>query len=241
MGMNLGNGHQHRMTPDEFNASAQRLDELVQEFEALPYPTVKGKIFEALQAIDAIHREAVGRLVGLLCEPEQSELLGRAVKDPIIHTLLVLYDLIDSSDLPLEPTPDATRNFVPLDQLAPVKRRLNQPVFNTVARAEEVLIGTMKSFQVDGTGVLVANIAGEMYAVRDTCPGSVVPLHLGNFAPPVVVCPWHNEAFDIRTGRRADGLPGPSLSVLPVLVSDGVIKLAVNTTPVITTGEKQAW
>ncbi len=221
------------MTPDEFNAHAQRLDELIQAFEALPYPAVKEKIFEALQAIDTIHREAVGRLVGLLCEPEHTELLGRAVKDPIIHTLLVLYDLIDSSDLPQEPTPDTARNFVPLDQLAPVKRRLNQPVLTTVARVDDVPVGAMKNFQVDGVSALIANVNGEMYAVRDTCPGSVAPLHLGNFSPPVVVCPWHNEAFDIRTGKRADGLPGPSLSVLPVTVSDGVIKLAVNTAPQI--------
>lgn len=169
--MNLSNGHQQRMKPDEFNAIAQRLDELVQEFEALPYPAVKEKVFEALQAIDTIHREAVGRLITLLCEPEHTELLGRAVKDPFIHTLLVLYDLIDSSDLPLEPTPEATRNFVPLEQLAPVKRRLNQPVFTDVARVADVPVGSMKNFQVDGASVLIANVAGEMHAVRDICHG----------------------------------------------------------------------
>ncbi len=220
-----------RLSEDEFNAAAQRLDELIREFEALPYPHVQEQIFEALQAIDTIHREAVGRLVALLCEPSQSALLQHAVEDPIIHTLLMLYDLVASDALPPEPPAEATRTFIPLDQLAPVKRGPHRPVFNEVARVEDVPPGTMKNFQVDGVSVLIANVAGEIYAVRDNCPGSVAPLHLGAFKPPVVVCAWHNDAFDIRTGKRSDGQPGPNLAVLPVTVSDGVIKLAVDTTP----------
>jgi len=65
--------------------------------------------------------------------------------------------------------------------------------------------------------------------VRNTCPGSVAPLELGSYSPPVLVCPWHNEAYDIRTGKRADGESGPGLAVLPVTVVDGSVQIAVNT------------
>jgi nitrite reductase/ring-hydroxylating ferredoxin subunit len=86
----------------------------------------------------------------------------------------------------------------------------------------------MKGVEADGVQVLVANVAGEICAVRNLCPGSVAPLSLGAFTPPVVVCPWHNEAFDVRTGKRADGLPGPGLDVLPITLQDGLIWLAVS-------------
>ena len=87
----------------------------------------------------------------------------------------------------------------------------------------------MKAFDVDSVRILLANVAGEIYAVHNTCPGSAAPLDLGSFSPPIVVCPWHNEAYDIRTGKRVDGTPGPSLAVLPIAIVDGSIQLAINT------------
>ncbi len=55
----------------------------------------------------------------------------------------------------------------------------------------------------------------------------MAPLGLGAFTPPVLVCPWHNEAFDVRTGKRVDGLPTPVLETFRIAVHDGVIALAV--------------
>ncbi len=225
----MSNGQRARLSDAEFNAAAQRLDELIQEFESLPYPVVKEKIFEALQAIDAIHREAVGRLIGAIIEQGHTDVIARAVQDPVMHTLLVLYDLVASDELPEIPTPENTKNFVALDDLVPVQRHVNTPVFSEVASVADVPAGTMKNFQVSDTMVLIANVNGEFYAVRDTCPGSVAPLHLGAFTAPIVVCPWHNEAFDVRTGKRADGTAGPNLSVLPLSVKDDVIKVAIGT------------
>jgi len=227
----MSNGQRPRLSDDEFNGAAQRLDELIQEFEALPYPVVKEKIFEALQAIDAIHREALGRFIATIIEQGHTDVIARMVKDPAMHTLLMLYDLVASDELPEIPTTENTKNFVPLDQLAPMPRRVNTPLFSAVAPVEAEPVGTMKNFPVGDAMLLVANVNGDFYAVRDQCPGSVAPLHLGVFTPPIVVCPWHNEAFDIRTGKRADGEPGPNLRVLPVKVSDGMISVVVNTKP----------
>jgi nitrite reductase/ring-hydroxylating ferredoxin subunit len=43
------------------------------------------------------------------------------------------------------------------------------------------------------------------------------------------VCPWHNCAYDVRSGKRADDEPGAAdLAVVPVAVHDGVVKVAVN-------------
>ena len=216
------------MSDAEFNATAQRLDALIRDFETLPYPTVREHIFEALQAIDALHREGLGRLMKLIEGGESRATLESAHRDPVIQTLLILYDLASDHDLPELPTAESTRNFIALDQVQLAPRRPKQPVFAELGVAAQVPPGTLKDFPLGASRVLVANVGGEFYAVRDVCPGSMAPLHLGSFTPPVLVCPWHNEAYDIRTGKRVDGVAEPKLSVLPVFVSNGIVKLAMD-------------
>ncbi len=217
-----------RLTEEAFRAAGRHLDELVREFENLPFPEVRDRVFELLQTVDALHREGLTRLVDLLRARDEGALLEQAAADFVIGTLLVLYDLAPESP-PIAAAPGTT-SFIPLDRIerAPV-RSVRRPVFAEIALVEEVPPGTMKGIEVEGIPVLLANVAGTFYAVRNVCPGSVVPLSLGSFAPPVVVCPWHNEAFDVRTGKRADGLDAPGLDVLPIALHDGVIKLATNT------------
>ncbi|MDP9469746.1 MAG: Rieske 2Fe-2S domain-containing protein [Chloroflexota bacterium] len=216
-----------RLTEEAFHAVGRHLDELVREFEALPLPQVREQVFDLLQTVDALHRAGLTRLTEILRRQGAEAALERAAEDPIVRTLLVLYDLAP------EPPPVAapgTTSFIPLDRIgrAPV-RAVRRPVLAEVARVEEVPPGTMKGAEVEGIPVLLANVAGTVYAVRNVCPGSVVPLSLGSFTPPVVVCPWHNEAFDVRTGKRADGEEGPGLGVLPLAIEEGAIKLAVAT------------
>ena len=218
-----------RLTEGEFRDAGQHLDDLVQEFEALPFPEVRDKVFELLQAVDVLHRAALARLVDAVREHDGGALLERVAADPTVGTLLVLYDLI-----PEPPAPTAalgTLSFIPLERIGrtPV-RTVRRPLFATIARLDDVPPGTMKGVEADGVRVLVANVGGDIYAVRDVCPGGSVPLSLGAFTPPVVVCPWHNEAFDVRTGKRVDGSDGPGLDVLPVSLHNGAIELAISTT-----------
>ncbi len=222
-----------QMSEEEFRAIAKNLDEMVRNFENLPFPEIREQVFELLQVVDALHRAGLTRLVHLLDEHDGGSLVRQASLDSIAGTLLVLYDLIPE---PAPPTAaPGTLSFIPLERIGrtPARsplppRSVRTPIFTEIARLEEVPPGTMKGVEADGVQVLVANVAGEICAVRNLCPGSVAPLSLGAFTPPVVVCPWHNEAFDVRTGKRADGLPGPGLDVLPITLQDGLIWLAVS-------------
>ena len=294
-----------QLSEAEFQAAIQHLDALVQEFEALPLPAVQEKVFDLLQTVDAIHRVGLNRLIGFLRANGQIDLVERAAEDPIVSTLLLLYDLVPADEwmqvetaLELvrpyihshggevevldvvdgvvhlrlsgacqgcagsamtlqrsietalregfagfrsiqvhEPGAIATvqqrsaeREVIPLVQAGQVAPRpIRRPVFKIVARLEDVPVGMMKAFDVDGIRILVANVQGEIYAVSNMCPGSMAPLDLGSFSQPVVVCPWHNEAYDIRTGKRVDGEESPRLAVLPITLADGSIQVAVNT------------
>ncbi len=279
----------------------QRLHDLVEEFENLPFPEVREKAFEMLQAIDYVHRESLGRLIAYIHEQGHPELVLRAAHDPTVRALLQLYDFLPSDDREQVETalasirpyihshggevevldvqegivhlrlagachgcagsamtlrrgielalrqnypgfkemqvhdaaPEVTHaapSFISLDQVGTAERQVRKPVFEEIARVEDVPLGKTKDVRLEHDWILLANVNGEIYAVRNRCPGSAAPLNLGTFRSPVVVCPWHNESWDIRTGKRTDG-QGANLQVLPIAIVDGIVKVAVNAVP----------
>jgi nitrite reductase/ring-hydroxylating ferredoxin subunit len=221
------------MTVDEFHEIGRHLDEVVQQIEGLPYPVARDLLYELLQAVDLLHRESLGRMVHLLRSDGQSPLLARLDEDPIVRTLLLLYDLTgsDPQDGPSSDPRTVPGSFIPLTNIGAAPRSVShRPVFRDVVPLAELPAGTLLAVEVEGVWMLVANVDDEVYAVRNNCPGSLAPLNLGAFSPPVIICPWHNESFDVRTGQRLDGIPGPGLTVLPVSIQDGMVRLAVATT-----------
>ncbi len=116
------------------------------------------------------------------------------------------------------------------DELARVAK-LRRPVFVDVGAFEDLPPGTMKEVEVEGRSVLVINVDGEPYAVVNLCPsqGARLTLEGGKLSGPVLVCPWHNCAYDVRSGKRIDDQPDqPSLAVLPIAVADGELRVAAN-------------
>jgi Fe-S cluster biogenesis protein NfuA/nitrite reductase/ring-hydroxylating ferredoxin subunit len=102
-----------------------------------------------------------------------------------------------------------------------------RPVFAAAGAEHEVPLGGLKAVEVDGVAVVLANVDGEIYAFRDACPVDGMTLHGGRLADAVLVCPWHNCAFDARSGQRLDE-EGDGLAVAPVAVRDGEVQVAVN-------------
>jgi Fe-S cluster biogenesis protein NfuA/nitrite reductase/ring-hydroxylating ferredoxin subunit len=108
--------------------------------------------------------------------------------------------------------------------MAPMRR----PVFVDVATPGELAERELRAVVVDGASILLACVGGEVYALRNGCAVDGLPLEGGRLTPEgVLVCPWHNCAYEVRSGRRADDEDG-RLVVLPVAVRDGAVKVAVN-------------
>lgn len=218
-----------------FEAAAARLDELVQRFEAQPPSAQRDLVFELLAATDAMHRAALGRLVDRLRAAGPPGLLERLSADPLVRNLLELYDMAPA-ELPISiplvaPAPQAPRELIPLAPMAmPQPRPLRRPIFREVAPVSALHPDRLTLFEVAGVRMVVVLLDGEVHAARSSCPGSMAPLELGAFDPPLVTCPWHGERFDIRSGMRVSGQPGPNLAVLPARIVDGVVQVAVDTT-----------
>lgn len=221
----------------ELQTAVEQLGALVRAFEELPFPAVREMAFDLLHAVDAVHRAGLGRLVASLRARGEADLLEQAAQDPAIRTLLLLYDLAPGE----EPAPVGVvvhepaatgapgASFIPLSAVGRRSRSRRLPVFQHVAPVSEVPPGTVRAYDVVGVPVLIANVDGQLYAVRDACPGNVAPLHLGNFTPPIIICPCHNEAYDVRTGKRADARDGQGLAVVPIAVVEGAMRIAVDT------------
>ena len=80
--------------------------------------------------------------------------------------------------------------------------------------------------------MLLCNIAGEIYAYQNACPGSILPLDVAQLQDFNLLCPWHSCVFDARTGKRLDNQNMGRLAVIPVAIHDGQIQLALNVAPV---------
>jgi nitrite reductase/ring-hydroxylating ferredoxin subunit/Fe-S cluster biogenesis protein NfuA len=121
------------------------------------------------------------------------------------------------------PAPAGTAKFIPLQQIRTIKR----PVFTPVAPVESLPPGTLKGVEAEGVRVLLCNLDGEIYAYRNACPGSILPLDTAQLKDYTLLCPWHNCVYDIRTGKRLDQ-DSARLQVIPAAVRDGMIQLALN-------------
>lgn len=121
-----------------------------------------------------------------------------------------------------EPEGPPQRQLLQIEGVAP-----RRPAFVSV-EAPGLAPGELRAAEVDGVSVLLADVEGEVYAVRNECPVDGLPLDGGRLAGAVLVCPWHNCAYDVRSGRRVDEEPGPALAVVPVAVEGEDVLVAVN-------------
>ena len=69
-----------------------------------------------------------------------------------------------------------------------------------VADTNQLPAGKATAVELDGTRIAVFNVGGTFYALEDTCPHAGGPLSEGKVDGEKVVCPWHDAAFDLKTG-----------------------------------------
>jgi nitrite reductase/ring-hydroxylating ferredoxin subunit len=70
-----------------------------------------------------------------------------------------------------------------------------------LAETKDLAPGQAAAFDVEGNRIAVFNVNGALYALDDTCPHEGGPLSEGQCDGSKVVCPWHDAAFDLKTGE----------------------------------------
>jgi hypothetical protein len=104
-----------RLEYDSYLRLIDQLDDLIAAFEQHPDITTRERAITLLGGLDTLHREGLGRLVERLRSAGAGEMLDHAASDPVVKTLLGLYDLAEL-DLPAD-APPANVGFVPIEAL----------------------------------------------------------------------------------------------------------------------------
>ena len=225
---------QPQLSEEEFNTLIHQLNQLIEAAEMLPFPRAREQIFEMLQCVDLIHREGLNRLAAFLHEAGHGELLARAAEDPVVHTLLLLYDMVEVEPA-LEGVAAGQHSFIALNdvQLASSDGPgLRSPSFVPLAPVDAVPPGSMTAAASGTIRVLLVNVDGEIFAIGDLCPGSQLSLSSGELEGSSLRCPWHGELFDVRSGRCLDPAgrtDEPRLPVYPVRVAGEQIEIGTMT------------
>jgi len=72
--------------------------------------------------------------------------------------------------------------------------------FEVVLHKDALVAGRVVEIIVSGTAIAVANVDGHFYAVSNTCAHAGGPLGEGTLEGPILTCPYHGWAYDVRDG-----------------------------------------
>ena len=243
--------------PPEFETVRQRVTTGLDLLDELPDDAAREAMFGLLEAIDTLHRDALGRMLAVVQDLTGPSVLDGLNRDPVVRSLLELYDLLppegESQDVAAQvaaapPVADpvlVAGDHVPERELAAPsppertvraaagdRRPLRRPRWVTIAQVEELREGHLRTVRPEGTALLLIRLSGEFYAYADGCPPeSMLTLQLSAVDGVEIVCPWHGCRYDGRTGRRTDG--EGRLAVFPVAVQDGEVRIALGTQEVL--------
>jgi nitrite reductase/ring-hydroxylating ferredoxin subunit len=205
-----------------------------------------------LQLVDAIHRPALERLAnGESADPLVQALLAMydlapvdeslrveealdvaradglrvevvAVEDGVVRARLDNADRVAAEEA-LAAGYDGFRRLEVVAALRSVPLPLAAPEYVGV---EDVDPGELKEVRAGGVAIVLAGVEDEVFAFRNECAVDGMPLDGGRLTGTILVCPWHNCAYDARSGARLDGEAG-QLRVVPVTRRDGAVLVAV--------------
>ena len=84
--------------PREFQHLLEWLGTGLERMEGIEDERTREEVLALLEGIDVLHRQALGRLLKLITDLGGSGLVERVSQDPVVHTLLEMYDLPEADE-----------------------------------------------------------------------------------------------------------------------------------------------
>jgi nitrite reductase/ring-hydroxylating ferredoxin subunit len=91
--------------------------------------------------------------------------------------------------------------------------------------------GAMRWVLVDRERVLLANVDGAFYALRDACGHRQMQLSKGRLDGHVVECPLHFATFDVRTGKLVSGPASADVPTYEVKIENDTVYVKLAPSP----------
>lgn len=101
------------------------------------------------------------------------------------------------------------------------------PNYIAIAKTTDLQPGQLKSFEVNGQLILLANWEGTLFATQDICTHDGGTLSDGELIGREVECPRHGAHFDLQTGRATLPAVMP-IKTLPVKIEGDIILVAID-------------
>lgn len=201
-------------TNAEWDALVADASDRLAALEQIGDEQARAAVYDALDSLEAIHGEALTRLVRLF----KNGVLETVVTDPAIRTLMGMYGLLP----PQEPGCRKVWDFLPRDQeKEPVAASAPQPPPHWVpARLPDPpREGEAMQCEMEEGAYLLARAEGRWFAIAAFCPVHGASMREGRIEGISWQCP-HGPAcsYDLRDGRRLGG--GPQLDCRPVRVEE---------------------
>lgn len=194
---------------EEYQQVLHQLEEQIKEAELIPHPKIKDLIFDILQNMDSLHREALARILKEVKEVCPS-LLVIFEKDYAILTLLELYDLSSNK-------PAFKETFIPID-VSGLYKNIRMPVWIPAGKLEAFQENTLYPREMEGEHILLAKFKGEVYAFQNSCILSSYSLAEAKIEGYYLSCQCHGFKYDLRSGELI-GQDG-KLNTFPVTITE---------------------
>jgi len=99
--------------------------------------------------------------------------------------------------------------------------------FVSVGKPEDVPDGQVRAFDVLGTPVALARVAGELHAFSDICTHRQCNLSASELDGTTIECECHGSVFDITTGAVLNGPATEPIDTFEVREEDGELQVGV--------------
>ena len=219
----LTSDHAIRLLLMSYNLIA--VDRRLQAEEAMD--TVRGHLHD--HGIDVEILEVVGGVVAVRLHvsgkdgppPMSADAVRKDIEAALLEHFVGFQELAIGERLSVT----GTVHSISIDAL----RRAHRPVYYDALDAAELAEGATKAVEINGVPILLARIAGDVYAVRNRCGESPLPLEFSTMDGAELRCSWHGCRYDVRSGRRVDGDVG-SIQIFPVAIDNQRVKVALDVT-----------
>lgn len=205
------------ISDNEYELLASQTEVQISQIDSLPYPKVNDDVHQLLQNFDMLHREALTRLFKEIII-NYPALQTKMESDKAVNLLFSLYDLFHT---------DMQYGFINQEEL-PGTNGNKYPLLIPVGNVNELKENTAYKYAEDGENILICRTAGEVYALKNCCGNTTLPLEGATFEKGYLICPWHGCAYRLSDGIMETN-PLNRLKKYPVTITDtGEIKIGLN-------------
>ncbi|MGI9510744.1 MAG: Rieske (2Fe-2S) protein [Geminicoccaceae bacterium] len=203
-------------TNEEWQTLLAQSAALIGALDDIEDDDVKRNVFATLQTVDAVHREALHRLVRLFKEG----VLDQVITDPAIHTLMGMYDLLPEEAPACQKVWDFLGDTEPPSETAPALAATpdDPPHWSPAPIDQPPKDGEALICQMEEGAVILLGAGGQHFAIDAACIHHGDAIAGGRLDGFSWICPGGPGCvYDVRNGQR---LGGGALVCHPLKVDD---------------------